>query len=314
LTKDDIDSKIEKISEHMNSPDVEFQGAALDAFIELISNNILTTTQKQKLLPEIEKMLKDTDSSLRTECFKIVCLIGSKEFDLIKEIFPIIFQELEKKNRFRSEIITDMICTLRNSNNPLIQDSIKKLIKHIPEWFDESFLVPIIVRFWSKSTDYDFQFIEKYLKEIQNEIPNYPVKIRELIFQKLKDYDNHLKKIQDQKIQEAKIREEQEKRRKELLREAEELKKKREIEKLDMKNKLEEYIKSIPSNKEVIAGNTSQDSNITKNDARTDNKSIELNAEVLNPNHSHELKENESKEFTTFTSLGLKRKILKKNQ
>ena len=97
MKKVKIDKRLENISQQLNSPDIQFQAAALDAFIDLISTEILNTSHKEKILPYLEKIINEPESSLRTECFKAVCLIGLKEFDLIKDLFPTVFQELEKK-------------------------------------------------------------------------------------------------------------------------------------------------------------------------------------------------------------------------
>ena len=121
--------RLENISENLKSVDIQFQSAALNSYIDLLVNEPLTTEQKKIILPFAEQILKESESSLRTDCFKAVCAVGVREFSLITHIFPIIFQELELKNRFRTEIVMEMMMELRNSKNPLIQDSIKKIIR-----------------------------------------------------------------------------------------------------------------------------------------------------------------------------------------
>jgi len=137
-----IQERIENITENLSSPDVRFQSAALNSFIELISNETLTSKQKNVIVPYIEKILKEPDSSLREDGFKVVYSIGIREFHLISQLFAILYKELEVKNRFRTEIVMNLILEHRNSSNPIIQDSIRDLIENTPKWFDESYLIP----------------------------------------------------------------------------------------------------------------------------------------------------------------------------
>lgn len=300
MKKEDIESRLENITLQLQSPDIQFQAAALDAFIELISNQQLKTDQKKKTMSFLEKILNEPESSLRTECFKAVCLIGSKEFELIKGVFPIFFKELEKKNRFRSEIILDMFIILRNSNNPLIQDHIKEIIKNTPKWFNESYLIPVIEKFWVESTIHSFQFIDKYLNEIKEEVPNYPDKIKNLIAQKLKEYDNYIKEIKAQKEKEAKIKEEKLRIREELKRKEEETKRKKLLEKKEMMTKIEEYAKTISNQQELVSNE--------------DIKTSEINTYMKEITEIKESTEDEAHDFTTFTNLGLKRKNVKEDE
>lgn len=297
--------RLENISENLKSVDIQFQSAALNSFIDLLVNEPLTTEQKKIILPFAEQVLKESESSLRTDCFKAVCAVGAREFSLITHIFPIIFQELELKNRFRTEIVMEMMMELRNSKNPLIQDSMKKVIKETPKWFDESFLIPIIKKFWESSTSQSFQFLDKYLDEINNSIVNYPDNMREikdLILQKINDYNSYLKQIQAQREKEAKIKAEQEKIR-------EEIEKKREIEKQEMEHKLEKYVKSISTQKTEISGVSPGFSH--QEEPYSNEKRIE--EKIIGVDKAQDIQQ-ESPTFKTFTNLGLKRKKIENDE
>ena len=240
----EIQERIENITENLSSPDVRFQSAALNSFIELISKEPLTSKQKNVVVPYVEKILQEADSSLREEGFNVVYSIGIREFDLISHIFAILVKELEVKNRFRTEIVMNLILEHKNSSNPIIQDSIRDLIKNTPKWFDESYLIPIIKNFWEASTHQSYQFLAKYLTDIKKSIPNYPEQFQEvkvLILQKINDYDKYLKQIQKEKAEQKRLREE-------LRKREENVKKLKEQENIEMKHKFEEYVKTI-SNK-----------------------------------------------------------------
>ncbi|MHA1239496.1 MAG: hypothetical protein ACTSQU_01760 [Promethearchaeota archaeon] len=280
MDKIKIQERIENIAENLSSPDVRFQSAALNSFIELISNETLTSKQKNIVLPYVEKILLEADSSLREEVFKVVYSIGIREFHLISHLFAILFKELEVKNRFRTEIVMNLILEHKNSSNPIIQDSISDLIENTPKWFDESYLIPIIKNFWEASTQQSYQFLTKYLK----------------------DYDKYLNQIKKEKAEQKRLREELKKR-------EEKFKKLKEQEKIEMKHKLEEYVKSISDKK----------SEFIEPDSHLENKNLEKNKGDTKPQITVETPDinndgKESSPFTTFTGLGLKRKAKDLNE
>lgn len=305
MDKIKIQERIENIAENLSSPDVRFQSAALNSFIELISNETLTSKQKNIVLPYVEKILLEADSSLREEVFKVVYSIGIREFHLISHLFAILFKELEVKNRFRTEIVMNLILEHKNSSNPIIQDSISDLIENTPKWFDESYLIPIIKNFWEASTQQSYQFLTKYLKDIKKSIPNYPEQFQEVIaflLQKINDYDKYLNQIKKEKAEQKRLREELKKR-------EEKFKKLKEQEKVEMKHKLEEYVKSISDKK----------SEFIEPDSHLENKNLEKNKGDTKPQITVETPDinndgKESSPFTTFTGLGLKRKAKDLNE
>jgi len=305
LIRKGFQKRLENIFENLKSADIQFQSAALNSFIDLLVNEPLTTEQKKKIFPFVEQVLKEPESSLRTDCFKAVCVVGAREFSLITHLFPIIFQELESKNRFRTEIVMEMMLELRNSKNPLIQDSIKKIIKETPKWFNESYLIPIIKKFWESSTSLSFQFLDKYLDEINNAIVKYPEPMREikdLILQKINDYNSYLKQLQAQREKEAKIKAEQEKIR-------EDIEKKREIEKKEMKQRLEKYVKSISTQKTEISEESLGFSHQEEPNSTEKGKE----EKIIDVDKDQKIQQ-ESPAFKTFTNLGLKRKKIEDNE
>jgi len=221
-------------------------------------------------------------------------------------------KELEGKNRFRLQHILEMLIELQNSNNPLIQEVFKQLIKKSPEWFDEPHLIPIIEDFWTDVAKKSFQFIDNYLNEIKTESASYPKtfsNVKKIIETRLKEYDEYLKELKAQKELEQKLYEEEEKRREQLRKEEEERRRKQQEEHLKMKKKLEECLKSIEQEKTIIRP------------PETDEiPSINENHPAENLEEISEIKKQggifieEDSPFTTFTSLGLKRKNMDEDE
>ena len=199
----------------------------------------------------------------------------------------------------------NLILEHKNSSNPIIQDSISDLIENTPKWFDESYLIPIIKNFWEASTQQSYQFLTKYLKDIKKSIPNYPEQFQEVIaflLQKINDYDKYLNQIKKEKAEQKRLREELKKR-------EEKFKKLKEQEKVEMKHKLEEYVKSISDKK----------SEFIEPDSHLENKNLEKNKGDTKPQITVETPDinndgKESSPFTTFTGLGLKRKAKDLNE
>lgn len=294
MRKEEIEKRLENITLQLGSQDISFQAMALEAFNNLLLKETLTKDQKKTVLPFIEKSLEDPEVTLRTDCFKTACLLGSKDINIITSIYPVLFEELKKKNRFRSEIVINMICDLINLNNQQIQDSIKEVIKNCPEWFDEPHLTNIIIEFWKKSISKDFQFIKSYKEEIELSLNNYPPKmkeVKEFITTKLQEYEEYLKQLQIKKKEEAKKREAEIKRREKLkLKEEEE--KKRKLEKI--RKAREKIEKSIikQQNETAISQNIQSESGGIE---KVNEESIE-----------------EKSPGVSFTKLGLKRKKAEK--
>ena len=105
MNKEEIKNRLEEVLEHLESPDIQFQATGLETFNDLASNEVLTPEQLKTLIPFVKKILKEPDSTLKTDCFKTASLIGLKKFNLIEDIFPLLFEELKNKNRFRSKIV-----------------------------------------------------------------------------------------------------------------------------------------------------------------------------------------------------------------
>jgi len=302
MTNNEIDEKIEKIIDYFNAADIQSQSTALDAYYNLLSKETLTNDQKKQVLPFIKKVLDDPDSPLRTNVFQIATLTGIKNFNLIEDIFPIIFKELQYKNRFRSDIVINLLLNLRNSNYPLIQDAIKQLIKKTPLWFDKSYLLPIIEKFWHESTSQSFQFMNNYINEIKEELAKYPETFQQLknfILHKIDDHNEYLNEIAKQKEIENRLREDEKRKREELKRKEEELRLKQEEERIKMKKKLEEYVKTISDQpvKQPL-------------DSKQNNTQLPPTIEGIPKSEPKNIEIEDSSAFTTFTNLGLKRKKL----
>ena len=150
-----------------------------------------------------------------------------------------------------------------------------------------------------------YQFLAKYLKDIKKSIPNYPEKFQEvsaLILQKINDYDKYLEQLQNEKVEQKRLREE-------LRIREENVKKLKEQENVEMKHKLEEYLKSISNKKSEIIETDSFPENKNLENNISNEKDAKNQIPVETPNNHRE-----SSPFHTFTGLGLKRKEIEDNE
>ena len=196
----------------------------------------------------------------------------------------------------------NLILEHRNSSNPIIQDSIRDLIKNTPKWFDESYLIPIIKNFWEASTHQSYQFLAKYLTDIKSSISNYPEQFQEvsaLILQKIDEYDKYLDVIKKEKAEQQRLREEFKKKEENVI-------KQKEQEKVEMKQKLEEYVKSISDKElEILEPDTLPENiDLEKKDFNEEEAKNQIRGDIKDIDDS----QRESSPFPTFTGLGLKRK------
>ena len=211
MEKVNTDEIIENISTYLKSDEISFQAAALSAFNELIQKENLTKSQKKVVISFIKNELQRDKSSLRTDCIKTTCLIGSKDFQLIEDLFPILIQELEIKNRFRTEIILDFLSEMRNFYSPKIREAITLIIEKTPILFNKEPHKSLIKKFWENCIENDFQFIKNYMDIIKNNLENYPddefYEIKAFISRKLREYEDFVLAIEKQQIQELNLKE-----------------------------------------------------------------------------------------------------------
>ncbi|MHA1338835.1 MAG: hypothetical protein ACTSRZ_02710 [Promethearchaeota archaeon] len=274
-----IKKKIDNIILQLKVPDEKYQSVALNALSHLVKKEEFTEKQIKKIIPYLEKIIKDEESLVRNDCIKAICEIGKKKFDLIANIFPLLSKEIESKNRFRIQSIIDMISELRYSNNIDIQNFIKEFLKKTPEWFDKPYLKSIIKDFWNIENKKIIPFIDNYKDEINESIKNYPENfsdIKNLILEKMNEYEINKLNL--------------EKRNKEEI--------------LKIKEKIQDkqsllYQPKITANKE-----SPSEINIIENQLPS-----KLPEEEFINKSSKPLIENSINEsFTTFSKLGLKRK------
>jgi len=303
MNRDEIKERLGNILMQLESPDDQAKSAALDAYTDLISKESLTSDQKKAIIPFITKIFGKRDSPLRTDCFKVASIIGKKEFHLIEDLYPPLLQELDVKNRYRTEVIIDMHNVLRDSNNPQIVDAIKRIIKDTPTIFSEPYLIPIIEGFWKNSTQKGFYFIDNYMDDLKEAIENYPEtfdNLKKIIMDKIKEYDENLKKVKERTAEEERKRIEQIALQEELKKKQEEIREKMRQEQEEMKKSLETQMESITNTKKILQEN--------KGTATETPKTIP-DAPPLGESGIEE-----PEPFTTFSNIGLKRKTIEKER
>ena len=299
MEKEEIKNRLANIKDYLNSGDIASKAIALQSFNHLIQNEILSIEQKQFVLSFLKKEIEDSHSSLRTDCFETVKVIGIQDFNDIKDIFPILIQEFPKKNRFRSEIVLELLNSIIMMKTPEIEQAFRELIVDGWDYFNEPYLYPIYEKFIKNCLDNDFVAINKYKPEIKQAINKYPSRmenIKSLFEEKLQEYDGYLTFLQDKKTKEESLRKErkfeQEKER---------------LQKIESLKKLKEKLTKI---------NEIDDDSSLSPDIEIEDSEIFLPSSNYNTNNDLELESNFTSdgEFVNFTRLGLKRKQRKKKQ
>ena len=136
----------------LNSDNVQYQLQRFFPFSNSLNDMGIKKQDKHQLLTQLIPFWLELDqasSLLHNDCIKLLAKTGLIDFDLIKPLFPMILQEFPSKNRITLKIIMDFLANMSNSTDPLILQAFTDLITHSPEWFDKSFLIPILDNFYS---------------------------------------------------------------------------------------------------------------------------------------------------------------------
>ncbi len=284
MRPDEITSLINSnILENLNQEiDVGLQAEALKAFNNLIETEDVPVDLKRKIIPFLEKEMKQQDSHIRTDIFNTLARLGMQNFELIKPLLPEIMDELLKKNRFRAKIVIKLIGNLAPSPISEVEAAIRKILTDGTVWFQDPSMIPIFEDFFKIVTSRGNAFVKKYRKEIEDlliKLPPSMKNIDKILSSKLDDYEKFLKAEEQRKLDE-------EKKRKELEAEKERLRKEREEERLKRKEQRDSVIN-------VLTEETGKQG--------PDNEPAQESEE-----------EDESSRFRTFTDYRLQRKQVKK--
>lgn len=298
MEKEEIKNRLANIKDYLDSGDIASKAIALQSFNHLIQNEILSEEQKQFVISFLKKEIEDNHSSLRTDCFETVKAIGIQDFNDIKDIFPILIKEFPKKNRFRSEIVLELLNSIIMIKTPEIEQAFRELIVDGWDYFNEPHLYPIYEKFIKNCLDNDFVAINKYKPEIKQAIKKYPSRmenIKSLFEEKLQEYNGYLSFLEDKQTKEESLRKERKfEQEKERLQKIESLKK--------LKEKLTK-VTETDDDSSLLLDTEIEDSQspLTYSNSDTDND-VDLETDFTS-----------DEEFVNFTRLGLKRKQRKKN-
>lgn len=301
LNKDKETRRFNNIIEYLNSGEIQNQAMAYRSLNEMVLMKSPTKEQLKLLIPILREEMKDKDSSLRTDCFKTICILGKLNFDSISEFFPILIEELPEKNRFRTQIVLDFLSHIGISNRLEIQEAIKKTLKLGPSWFNESYLLKIYEDYINSLIGHGNQFMEKYYVEFEDLVKNlHPSmdSIKDNLIKKLDEYKNFIEDLKRKKQEEEKLKKKKELARQELKRQKDEaikriINKKTKQKKTNRKEKSSKHLKDTTPKK------------ISKETVRDESQLVVSSEEKLD--NTDKSIESDEFEFVSFTKLGLKR-------
>ena len=191
----------------LNSDNVQYQASAILSLFQFLDDMGIKKQDKHQLLtqliPFLAQELDQASSLLHNDCIKLLAKTGLIDFDLIKPLFPMILQEFPSKNRITLKIIMDFLANMSNSTDPLILQAFTDLITHSPEWFDKSFLIPILDNFYSVVLGKNYQFMHNYhdlLVDALNQFPPSMQAIIEKISLKKEEYDAFLHSEEEKRL------------------------------------------------------------------------------------------------------------------
>ena len=157
----------------------------------------------EQIIPFLSEELGQTESSLHNDCVKLLVKAGLYDFDLVKPLFPIIVQELSSKNRITLKIIMDFMSDMSNTKDPLLLQAFTEIITNSAEWFDKSFLIPILDNFYSVILDKNFQFMHNYYDLLEERMSKYPPSMQSIVEKitfKKEEYDAFLQAEEEKRL------------------------------------------------------------------------------------------------------------------
>jgi len=278
----EIDTKLQIILEYLESNDLGNQASALQALNRLLFEVSLEPKQLEPFIQFIEREIKRKDVEIYIDLIRTASLLGKSNFEYIKNIYPIISSDLQSKNRFKVEIVLDLLSSHINSSIPPINQTFNEILLHGHEWFDHPNLIPIFRHFFESVTESGgFRFIAKNharLTKFLVQLPPSMKQIKDLLQTKIEEYQAFLKAEEEKRIAE-----------KEAKRKLEEAQRALEMKKKEIEEKRKKILKDL-TKPQLVEDDLS--------------KVPTVKIEVDEPEEQEERDES----WASFSSFGLKRK------
>jgi hypothetical protein len=217
MKKKEIIERLENIEIQIKSNDVKFKSHALFAFIDLISKTKLDFKNIKFMKAFLKENIADPYSSLKTDSIKAASIMILQDSAENEDLISLLLDQLKDRNKFRLEIILDMLSKLSNSNNKRIQEAIIEILEKTPQLFDQARFETIIENFWKQTLEQNHSFIDKYKDHMKRAIKSYPEEfseIRDHIYSEISDHMKYIDEIKNKRRRERKLREEKLKKRK----------------------------------------------------------------------------------------------------
>ncbi|MBD3212867.1 MAG: hypothetical protein GF311_09685 [Candidatus Lokiarchaeota archaeon] len=209
MNKKEISERLDNIKIQIKSNDFKFRAHALNAFINLLSQNKIEYDLIDNIKPFLKENISDPYSSLKTDAIRASCFMILQNINKNEDLMEILLSELYDENMYRIEIILYAFSKLSNSNNKRFQEIIVEILRETPNIFGDSRFIPIIFDFWKEIFEQNPKFIDKYQKLIEKVLESYPEEfsdIRSFIFRKISDYNDYINEIKKKRREERELR------------------------------------------------------------------------------------------------------------
>ncbi|MHA1426832.1 MAG: hypothetical protein ACTSQI_12670 [Candidatus Helarchaeota archaeon] len=251
----ELEKHLETIFTYLGSEDIGNQVMALKSFEHAVSETSLTQKQIEPFLKLIKERLEDINSPIRTDLIRTACLLGKHNFLYIKDIYPTLSNELTTKNRFRMEIVLDLIEHLANANLAVVTQTVKDIMANWQQWFSEPYLVPQFQNFLDRLTAKGFKFISNNEKELVNLVAKLPESLsvlKDLIDGRIQNYHAYLASEARKRAEEERERKQREEKKRRRAHEWDERWRAYENKHKKTQEDLEEETPGIPEEKKPI--------------------------------------------------------------
>ena len=315
MMEDDIKERVGNIIDLLQSDDSSNQAAALKSLIVILKDRNLSKEEYRQILPEIIRLLENQASMVQEEAIEAGCHITKNAINMGKQLFPLFKKTLEQDNRFLATPILDLMKEVGYVPDEDVKNLVEHVIREAPIIFKKEHMRPLFTGFIDAIIGNDFRFIRRYKDALEEIIDSYPESFqpeREKISTTITKYNLFLEEEErKRKEREEKAKQAELERKQKMEKQIKEAKDARSAE---LEKQAEKY-KINPSDNRPetsdtldtgIAPNSTQPGETPKSPATSSPPSSSGNIDSIRDNN--EGVEGESGHFTTFSSLGLRRK------
>ncbi|MHA1998020.1 MAG: hypothetical protein ACTSU9_07870 [Promethearchaeota archaeon] len=212
----DLNKQVEHIEDLLGSDDSSNKVSALRALTKMIEQDLLLKKQARVFVPVIHGILTGrSNSSIMEETIEAACALCDRFLQDCKTLLPLFQGILVLKNRFYSSLVLDFIV----ENGVIRDDEVKALVEYVLDHasvdFSDTFLKPKFDSFIESAISRDFRFIRRYRGALERAIakdPGFFSGVAPAIKERISAYDSFLeeearkREVRDQQRKEAAAR------------------------------------------------------------------------------------------------------------